>query len=56
MSVGVSAVRASGAAKVVYLWFLKTRFLLRSINVEECIRFGLGSMENVALNVLQLEV
>jgi hypothetical protein len=56
VSMGVSTVRASGAEKVVYLWFLETRFLFRSRNVEECIRFGLGLVENVALNVLQLGV
>ena len=56
VSVGVSTVRASGAAEIVYLWFLETRFFFRSRNVEECIRFGLGLMESVALNVLQLGV
>jgi len=56
VSIGVSTVRASGAAKVVYLWFLETLFLFRSRNVEKCIRFGLGLVENEALNVLQLGV
>lgn len=53
-SAGVSAARASGTAKVVYLWFLETCLLFRSKNVEERIGFGLGFTEIVALNVLQL--
>lgn len=56
VSVGVSSVRASGAAKAMCLRFLEKGPVLWSRMGDECNRLDLELMKMAALNVLQLGV